>query len=105
MTSGPPHSDEPAFAPSRIGSWTEQERFAVTRDRIIEYAKATNDPIPAHLSGDAAPPVFGIVPVFASMMAPLLAVIPEHLLPRVVHGEQDFRFHRPITPAAATRPA
>jgi acyl dehydratase len=98
MTSGPPLQHQPAFDASRLGIWTDPESFAVTRERIIEYAKATNDPIPAHLDGDMAPPVFAIVPVFASMMAPLLEIIPEHLLTRVVHGEQDFRFHRSITP-------
>jgi acyl dehydratase len=98
MTSGSAQRDEPAFDASRLGSWTDEERFAVTRDRIVEYAKATNDPIPAHLDGDIAPPVFGVVPVFTSLMAPLLTVIPAHLLPRVVHGEQDFRFYRPIVP-------
>ena len=39
-------------------------RFEVTRERIAAYAAATNDPIPAHASGEIAPPVFAIVPAF-----------------------------------------
>lgn len=90
--------DNLCFDDSRVDLWTPDDPFVVTRQRIIDYARATNDPIPAHLDGDLAPPVFGIVPVFRSMMAPLLAAVPPALLARVVHGEQDFRFHRPITP-------
>jgi acyl dehydratase len=86
------------FDDANIGLWTEPEHFDVTRERIAEYARATNDPIAAHLAGDIAPPVFAIVPVFESMMAPTVDVMPVELVPRVVHGEQDFHFHRPILP-------
>ncbi len=86
------------FDDTNIGRWTEPEYFEVTRERIAEYARATNDPISAHLAGDIAPPVFAIVPVFDSMMAPTVDVMPVELVPRAVHGEQDFQFHRPILP-------
>jgi acyl dehydratase len=42
--------------------------------------------------------VFGIVPVFESLMTSAVEVVPVELIPRVVHGEQDFHFHRPIAP-------
>jgi len=42
--------------------------------------------------------VFAIVPVFQSLMEPALEVVPLELFGRVLHGEQDFRFHRPIRP-------
>lgn len=87
-----------AFDDSGLDSWTEDDLFEVTRERIAEYAAATNDPIPAHRDGDIAPPVFAIVPVFESMMMPTVDVLPVELVPRVVHGEQDFIFHRPIRP-------
>lgn len=87
-----------AFDDTGLGGWCEEERFEVTRERIAEYAAATNDPIPAHRAGDVAPPVFAIVPSFESLMMPTLDVIPVELIPRGVHGEQDFRFHRPIYP-------
>ncbi|MEU3626332.1 dehydratase [Amycolatopsis coloradensis] len=86
------------FDPGGLGKWTGESRFEVTRERLIEYAKATNDPIPAHLAGDVAGPVFAIVPVFESLMEPALEVVPVGLFGRIVHGEQEFRFHRPIRP-------
>ncbi|WP_409495634.1 MaoC/PaaZ C-terminal domain-containing protein [Amycolatopsis sp. cmx-11-12] len=86
------------FDPGGLGKWTDESRFEVTRERLIEYAKATNDPIPAHLAGDVAGPVFAIVPVFESLMEPALEVVPVGLFGRIVHGEQEFRFHRPIRP-------
>jgi len=87
-----------AFDDSGLNTWTDEDRFEVTRERLIEYAKATNDPIPAHLAGEVAPPVFAIVPVFESLLTPTVDVAPVALIPRVVHGEQDFHFHRPIRP-------
>ena len=87
-----------AFDDSGLGKWGEPERFEVTRERIAEYAAATNDPIPAHRNGDVAPPVFAIVPVFPSLGGPAARVLPAELVPRIVHGEQDFHFRRPIHP-------
>lgn len=89
---------ELVFDDSGLDTWTDEDHFEVTRERIAEYAAATNDPIPAHRNGDIAPPVFAIVPVFESMMMPTVDVLPVELVPRVVHGEQDFYFHRPIRP-------
>jgi acyl dehydratase len=86
------------FDDAALGQWTDDEPFEVTRERLAEYAAATNDPIPAHRVGDMAPPVFAIVPVFEAMLMPAVDVMPVELIPRVVHGEQDFRFHRPIRP-------
>jgi acyl dehydratase len=45
--------------------------------------------------------VFAIVPVFQSLLEPALEVVPLSVLGRVLHGEQDFRFHRPIRPGDA----
>ncbi|MFJ2839937.1 MaoC/PaaZ C-terminal domain-containing protein [Nocardia sp. NPDC087230] len=84
------------FDGSGLGEWTDEERFTVTAERIAEYAAATNDPIAAHLAGEIAPPVFAVVPVFTSMAPAALSVAPVELLMKLVHGEQDFRFHRPI---------
>ena len=86
------------FNDAALNTWSDEDRFEVTGDGIVHYAKATNDPIPAHLAGDVAPPVFGIVPVFESMLVPAVEVVPIELIPRVVHGEQDFHFHRAIRP-------
>jgi acyl dehydratase len=87
------------FNEAGLGKWTEPVSFEVTRERLAEYARAVNDPIDAHLAGDVANPVFAIVPVFQSLLEPALDVVPLSVLGRVLHGEQDFRFHRPIVPA------
>nr|WP_109560661.1 MULTISPECIES: MaoC/PaaZ C-terminal domain-containing protein [Mycobacteriaceae] len=82
----------------RVGRWTDEERLVVTRERIAAYAAATNDPIPAHLAGEVAPPVFAVVPVFKTMMAAGVDAIPAELFTRVLHSAHDIRFHRPIRP-------
>ncbi|MGH3950338.1 MAG: MaoC/PaaZ C-terminal domain-containing protein [Pseudonocardiaceae bacterium] len=89
---------EPEFDTAGIGQWSSPDTFEVTAERISAYAEATNDPIQRHLDGEIAPPVFGIVPVFSSLVPASLSVAPVEFLPRLVHGEQDFRFHRPIRP-------
>lgn len=86
------------FDDSGLNRWTDDEWFDVSRERLAEYAAATNDPIGAHRSGDIAPPVFAIVPVFEALLMPAVDVMPIEAIPRVVHGEQDFHFHRPIRP-------
>lgn len=86
------------FDDSGLNKWTEEEHFEVTAQRLAEYAAATNDPIEAHRSGAIAPPVFSIVPVFEALLVPAVDVLPVELIPRVVHGEQDFHFYRPIAP-------
>ena len=69
-----------------------------TRERIAAYAAATNDPIAAHAAGDIAPPVFAVVPAFQADGMAAMSVIPGELLGAILHGEQDFHFHRPIEP-------
>lgn len=86
------------FRTDSLGVWGEADTFEVTAERIAAYAEATNDPIAAHRSGDVAPPVFAIVPAFMSMLQAAFLVAPPEVALRVVHGEQDFRFHRPIRP-------
>ncbi len=86
------------FDDAGLDRWTDDERFEVTRERLAEYAAATNDPIEAHRRGDIAPPVFAIVPVFEALLTPAVDVMPVEAIPRIVHGEQDFHFYRPIRP-------
>jgi acyl dehydratase len=86
------------FNADALGTWTEPQTFEVTAERIAAYAEATNDPIEAHRSGELAPPVFAIVPVFNSLLPAVLSVVPVELAMQVLHGEQDFRFQRPIRP-------
>jgi len=96
------------FNADAIGTWGDPETFEVTRERIIDYAKATNDPNERHLAGDIGSPVFAIVPVFLNMIGGAFAVAPPEVAMRVLHGEQDFHFHRPLVPGdtvtARTKP-
>ena len=83
----------------RLGHWADPAQLEVTREKIVAYAEATNDEHPAHRSGDLAPPVFGVVGALIDMIAPqIMAVVPGEIAMRVVHGEHDFRYHRPIVP-------
>lgn len=84
------------FNKEGLDVWTEPQTFEVLPERITAYAEATNDPIPAHLAGEVASPVFAVVPVFDSMLEPALEVVPMSVFGRGLHGEQDFVFHRPI---------
>lgn len=81
-----------------LDAWAEDIEFEVTRERIAEYVAATNDPIDDHRSGRVAPPVFAVVPTFMAFAPAALAVAPVDLLMKLVHGKQDFHFHRPIRP-------
>jgi acyl dehydratase len=86
------------FDPGGLGRWGEPVTFDVTVERIAAYAAATNDPIEAHRDGELAPPVFAVVPVFDALLPAVLSVVPVEIAMKVLHGEQDIRFHRPIRP-------
>jgi acyl dehydratase len=88
----------PAFRTELVGEWSEPYEIAVTRDCIVAYAAATNDDIAQHAAGDLAPPVFGVVPAWDAGIRAGGAIVPPELILRVVHGEQDMHFHRPIEP-------
>lgn len=75
-----------------------ESSFTATAERTIAYARATNDPLAAHLDGELAPPVFAVVPAWEAFMTALVGVVPAELLPLFLHGEQDIRIHRPIVP-------
>jgi len=79
-----------------IGQWSEPVTFSVTKDATIAYAEATNDDAQPHIRGDYAPPVFAIVPVTPIMAERTMSAVPDELIMRILHGEQDMRFHRPI---------
>ncbi|HEV7743176.1 MAG: dehydratase [Rhodoglobus sp.] len=84
------------FDTEPLGKWSEPVEFVVDRERLQAYARATNDTVPAHLAGDVASPVFNVVPAF-QVIAPLtMNMPPEDKRMMGLHGEQDFRFHRPI---------
>src|SRR5919109_88840 len=91
------------FAIDKVGQWSDEQDFKVEADRIKQYAEATNDPIPQHVRGELAPPVFAVVPVWDVMGGAVGVVTPAEAFPFVVHGEQDMYFHQPIRPGAVLR--
>lgn len=72
--------------------------FLVEPQRTVAYARATNDPIAAHLDGELAPPVFAVVPVWEVLVEAISQVAPPEVLPLLLHGEQDIHIRRPIVP-------
>jgi acyl dehydratase len=73
----------------------------VTGDQIAAYAAASGDANPRHAAGpdQVAPAVFPVVPGFTELgrvvTDPELGVDNPLM---IVHGEQEFRYHRPIRP-------
>ncbi|MFB8279698.1 MaoC/PaaZ C-terminal domain-containing protein [Nocardia colli] len=90
--------DGTTFNLDRLGNWGARDTFVVDRERTIAYTAATNDPIRQHLDGTYAPPVFAVVPITVMMADAAMSVVPDELMLRILHGEHDFRFHRPIEP-------
>ena len=83
----------------RIGRPGEPTRLEVSREAIVEFARATNDDHPAHLAGRVAPPVFAVVGAVTEAISPqIFGVAPPELRSRVVHGAHDLYCHRPILP-------
>lgn len=91
-------ADNEGYNLDRLDVWGEEQEFKVEAERTIAYAKATNDPISQHLDGTYAPPVFAVVPAMVMMADATMSVVPDELMLRILHGEHDFRFHRPIEP-------
>ena len=88
----------PSFKADAIGTRGDPVEFEVSAERVAAYAAATNDAIAPHAAGEIAPPVFAIVPAFQAAGIASMQVIPGELLGAILHGEQDFHFHRPIEP-------
>jgi acyl dehydratase len=92
-----------AFDATALGQFTEEREFKVEAPRAVAYAAATNDTNERHRSGELAPPVFAIVPVWDVMTAASGLVTPPEALQHVMHSEQDMRFFRPIAPGDVLR--
>jgi acyl dehydratase len=86
-----------------VGNWSEEREFKVDTDRIKAYAAATNDPVPQHVSGELAPPVFAVVPIWEAMGESVMSVTPPEVMLNALHGEQDMYFHQPIRPGMVLR--
>ena len=87
-----------------IGRVYTAETRRVTAEEGLAYAEATRDPTPAVLRGEVLPPMFAVNPIIDGAMKvcrdPELGVD----LVRLVHGEEDMRFHRTLQPGESVRP-
>jgi acyl dehydratase len=92
-----------AVALDLLGTPLDEVRSTIDADRARAYAAATVDGNEAYTSGKYAPPVFGVVPTWESLMASNAAVIPPEAMLMVVHGEQDMWFHQPLVPGMTLR--
>ena len=82
-----------AVDPSLAGrTFPPTEPYVVSREKILEFAKATG----STYDGGAAPATFPIVVAFAAMNALMEDPDVGIALHRVVHGEQRFGYTRPV---------
>jgi acyl dehydratase len=79
---------------NRIGSSRDSEEFRTNSQRLAQFAESLGDTNPDHRAGRIASPVFHHVPVMQSLVEVLRTVSDGFL----IHGEQDFVYHRPIVP-------
>ncbi len=85
-----------ALATEKLGTTYGESVETVDPARALAYAAATNDDNPAYRSGLVAPPVFGVVPTWEAMSAPLHDLVPPESFRMIVHGEHDMHFHQPL---------
>jgi acyl dehydratase len=81
-----------ARAVALLGTERDSEEFRTSSHRLAQFARAIGDD--AREDGRMAPPTFAHVPVMQSMVEVMGRVTPAFAL----HGEHDYRFHRPIEP-------
>jgi len=95
-----------ALNKTMMGRMYEPVTYEVTAEGTKKFALAYNEDNPLFLDekrpgGIVAPPMFGVVYTFQAMGKPMgdaaLGVDPEMIL-RLVHGEEDLTFIRPVRP-------
>ncbi|WP_422768839.1 MaoC/PaaZ C-terminal domain-containing protein [Plantactinospora sp. WMMC1484] len=74
------------FDESVVGRWSGERWFDVTAEGVAAYAEAVGGPSP----------VYAVVPAMDLVFAVAETAAPAELRTRVVHGQQDLFFHRPL---------
>ncbi|MFY1690499.1 MaoC/PaaZ C-terminal domain-containing protein [Plantactinospora sp. WMMB782] len=74
------------FDESVVGRWSDERWFEVTPEGVAAYAEAVGGPSP----------VYAVVPAMELVFAVAATAAPAELRARVVHGQQDLLFHRPL---------
>lgn len=90
-----------ALLPEKLGTRYQPRAATIEADRARAYAAATNDPNPAYLAGELAPPVFAVVPTWDAMMVALHDVVAAEDQVAMLHAEQDMHFLAPLVPGRA----
>lgn len=98
MPPSPDAGDPLLFDLSLLNHWSPDRGFTTTRERIAQYAAATNDTLRGHATGDVAPPIFAVVPIWQVLTDVTEGAAAKEVRLRAVHGEQDIHFHAPILP-------
>jgi acyl dehydratase len=82
-----------AVDPALVGrSFPPTEPYTVTREKVLEFARATG----SECDGQTAPATFPIVVAFSAMNALIEDAELAMALHRVVHGDQRFTYTRPV---------
>ncbi len=86
-----------------VGKSYPSQTMEVGRDAIEKYARACNDDNPAFFDlarpgGIVAPPLFGVVVTWSSLLQAVADSELQADLLRLLHGEQDMEFFNPIRP-------
>lgn len=89
--------------PALVGKRFRGSAAFVLADDIVAYARATDESNPRYLDPDRegglqAPPIFPVRPLFAMLTAAVSDPELNADFLRLVHGEQDIRFHRHLKP-------
>ena len=86
----------PALPPDLLGKPSEAHDVSVHTASVAAYAAATDDPVSAHLAGEAAPALFGVVPAAFTSNEVLRMVVTDEMFTRLVHAGQDNHVSRPF---------
>jgi len=95
--------DETGLDPAILGRIYKGGIEEFGPDKIIAYARATNESNPRYFDDDSdkliVPPVFPVVTLIAPMKDQILADDTLNLdIMRMVHGEHEILYHRPLRP-------
>lgn len=79
-----------------VGTWSDEHELAIPSPRARAYAAATNDPLAPHARGELVPPVLSYPIMSRAQEQAYGPVAPQGVPASGLHGEHDFRWHRPV---------
>lgn len=87
------------ITPDHAGkTYPPTREYEVTRGKVAEFAAALGTPLPEGHGPVVAPPTFGAVVTGPAWDVLFTDPELELQLSRVVHADQQFRYHRPLEP-------